>query len=334
MTTLAIADTTHLPVIPDDLEDLFTLGRLIQARAKSPNTIRSYRSDWRVFQAWGRDRGYPIPDPDNLTDPIPVPLVYAFVAASTQERVPVTVSRHISAIRFWHHQARLSSPTDHPDIRDLLAGHTNSTDYERRQARPVFYDDLRAMVGKLGDSMADKRSKALLTVGWWGAFRRSELSNLRVADVADDPSGILITLRRSKTDQAGVGRSVALHYHAEDVCPVLHLRDWLRAADRTDGFVFCGVSRWGHPSGKRLNAQIISETVKAAVASIGMNPDGYSAHSLRAGFVSECDRRRIATSAVRLVTGHTSDQMLNSYQRPGELFDSSAGHFFDDLVGV
>jgi hypothetical protein len=39
-----------------------------------------------------------------------------------------------------------------------------------------------------------------------------------------------------------------------------------------------------------------------------------------------------ASSAVRLVTGHTTDAMLNSYQRPGELFDSSTGAFFDGLT--
>jgi integrase len=60
-----------------------------------------------------------------------------------------------------------------------------------------------------------------------------------------------------------------------------------------------------------------------------MDPSHYSAHSLRAGFVSECDRRGIATTAIRLVTGHATDAMLSVYTRPRSLFESSAGAFFN-----
>jgi hypothetical protein len=62
----------------------------------------------------------------------------------------------------------------------------------------------------------------------------------------------------------------------------------------------------------------------------GFDPDQYSGHSLRAGFVSECDRRGIASTAVRVVTGHQTEAMLSVYTRPRSLFESSAGAFFDD----
>ena len=61
-----------------------------------------------------------------------------------------------------------------------------------------------------------------------------------------------------------------------------------------------------------------------------MGGRGSPGHSLRAGFVSECDRRGISTSAVRIVTGHQSDAMLSVYTRPRALFESSAGAYFND----
>ena len=110
----------------------------------------------------------------------------------------------------------------------------------------------------------------------------------------------------------------------------LAIRAWLHRANRTKGPVLTGVDRWGHPSSARLPSQTISDIVKAAVRSIGLNPADYSAHSLRSGFVSECDRRAISSSAVRLVTGHQSDAMLGVYQRPRSLFEDSAGAYFEN----
>ena len=56
-----------------------------------------------------------------------------------------------------------------------------------------------------------------------------------------------------------------------------------------------------------LNSAAVSRVTKEAAERAGLNPSGYSAHSLRAGFVSECDRRHIPNGAVRAVTRHTSD---------------------------
>lgn len=91
------------------------------------------------------------------------------------------------------------------------------------------------------------------------------------------------------------------------------------------------VDRWGNIRGVGLTGQAISMIVREAVARVGLDPAGYSGHSLRAGFVSECDRRGISTTATRMVTGHASDAMLSVYARPRSLFDQSAGALFNDV---
>ena len=117
-----------------------------------------------------------------------------------------------------------------------------------------------------------------------------------------------------------------LHYHDETYCPVRAVRAWLPES----GPLFRRVDRHGNINADRISGQTVAAVVKEGAERIGLDPAVYSGHSLRAGFVSECDRRGISTSAVRIVTGHQSDAMLSVYTRPRALFESSAGAYFND----
>jgi len=65
------------------------------------------------------------------------------------------------------------------------------------------------------------RDRALLLVGFAGAFRRSELVSLDVADVLFGADGLIVQLHRSKTDQEGEGRKVGLPFGSNPLtCPV------------------------------------------------------------------------------------------------------------------
>lgn len=71
------------------------------------------------------------------------------------------------------------------------------------------------------------RDRALLLVGFAGAFRRNELCNLRWSDVRDDPDGVILRLRRSKTDPSGHGRDVGIpRGRSQLTCPVTALGAW------------------------------------------------------------------------------------------------------------
>ncbi|MDH3262340.1 MAG: hypothetical protein OEM84_15455 [Acidimicrobiia bacterium] len=102
-----------------------------------------------------------------------------------------------------------------------LAGIRRTHSYRRQQAQPLYLEDLRTAISLLPNTTKAARDRAALLVGWWGAFRRSELVGLNVSNLEDHPEGLLVTLARSKTDQESEGREVALHYHRDDVCPVL-----------------------------------------------------------------------------------------------------------------
>ncbi|MCH7586366.1 MAG: site-specific integrase [Acidobacteria bacterium] len=226
-----------------------------------------------------------------------------------------------------HAQQGLWSPTDHPQVRATLAGIKRQHPYTKSQARPLYLEDLARALDALPNSNRGTRDRAILLVGWWGAFRRSELVGLNTDDLTDDARGVIINLRHSKTDQEGQGRPIPLHYHEEGTCPVRALRSWTGIIE-PEGPVFRRIDQWGRVGSRALSEKTVGSVVKEAAVSLGFDPKGFSAHSLRAGFVSECDRRGIPSSAVRLVTGHKSEAMLATYTRPRNLFESSAGAFF------
>ncbi len=294
------------------------------AASRAESTRAAYAGDWRLFERWAIGQGLRVEVP---TDPRAVLL---YLAAEGERLTAATLARRLAAIRWHHHQAGAASPTDHPQVRAVLAGIRRTRQDRTRQAQPLYLADVRAAVAALPDGPKGTRDRALLLVGWWAALRRSELVGLDVEDVADHPAGATVELRRSKTDQAGAGRLVPLHYRqAVDVCPVRAVRAWVAVADVDGGALFRRVDRWGHVRGERLRAPSVAAIVRDAAAACGLDPAGYSGHSLRAGFVSEADRRGIPSSAVRVVTGHASDVMLAVYQRPRALFESSAGAYFE-----
>jgi site-specific recombinase XerD len=67
-----------------------------------------------------------------------------------------------------------------------------------------------SMVATAPDRLSGLRDSALLLLGFAGAFRRSELVALDVADIEETQTGLLVTIRRSKTDQEAMGRTIAI----------------------------------------------------------------------------------------------------------------------------
>ena len=113
--------------------------------------------------------------------------------------------------------------------------------------------------------------------------------------------------------------------------PVRALRTWLTMAGIDSG------RSSGTSTGGATSAPVRCQVLRRLRSSrkpprrVAWTGEAYSAHSLRAGFVSECDRRHVPSAAVRTVTGHQTDAMLNSYSRPGQLFADSAGAYFEGV---
>ena len=145
--------------------------------------------------------------------------------------------------------------------------------------------------------LAGARDKALLLVGFVGALRRSELVALDFEDVNDHPQGLVVTIPRSKTNQEGTEPELVVLPIGPNAgrCPVRALRSWAELAVISSGPVFRPVSTGNRAVARRLSAQTVNYLVQVAIKRAGIDPFPYSAHSLRAGFVTHAHLRGAAT---------------------------------------
>jgi integrase len=185
-------------------------------------------------------------------------------------------------------------------------------------------EDLFSALAVMGDSLKDVRDRALLLVGFAGGFRRSEFVAINCTDIESVRQGVVIHVRRSKTDQEGVGRKIGIPHGRTRWCPVAALNDWLERAGIEDGPVFRPVDRHGRVQGQRLSGEAVSLVVKERVAAIGLEPNEFSGHSLRAGLATSAAAAGVSSWKIRQQTGHASDAMLARYIRDGELFVDNA----------
>jgi len=190
---------------------------------------------------------------------------------------------------------------------------------------PAIKEDILSMVAGL-EGIKGVRDRALLLVGFAGAFRRSELASLTVGDIEQAKQGLVVQLRFSKTDQEGRGRKVAIPYARGAVCPVLAYQHWVEVAKITDGPVFRGVNRHGVISGTAITPQAVALIVKARANAVGFDPTKYAGHSLRSGLVTSAAKLGVSSWKIRQQTGHKSDAMLARYIRDANIFvDNAAG---------
>lgn len=315
--TPELAAVTHAVAADAPPAELITQARAYAAATRAPATLRAYAADWAHFKAWTDQHGaVAIP-----ADPVTLAL-YVTALASTHK--PGTITRRLAAISVMHQQHGLPSPTVDPRVREILRGVRRTKGTASRQVAPISLGHLRRMIAHLPHTTAGSRDRALLLVGFAGALRRSELVALRVEDVEWRDEGAVLRIRRSKSDQEGAGREVALpRGKDEQACPVTALQVWLTQAIISSGYLFRSVDRHGNV-GDRLSDRAVVLVIRRAAAAAGLDPDSYAGHSLRAGFATTAaahgaSERRIATQ-----TGHRSMEVLRGYIRHATVFTDNA----------
>ncbi len=287
--------------------------------AKSANTKKAYRSDWRMFEAWCLFSGVVA-----LPAQPEVVALYISALAKLGKRVS-TITRILVSISQAHKLAEYPSPTSSAQVHEIMKGIRRTLGISQRQKSAVETANLRAMVGELGDDLLSLRDRALLLIGFAGAFRRSELVGLNVRDVEFTADGLIITLEQSKTDQESKGHQIGIpHGSCPLACPVRALKAWLDAANITEGPVFRGVGRWNRVGSRRLNDRAVARIVKKYTALIGLNSSSYSGHSLRSGFATSAARAGKSERSIMNQTGHRSVTMVRRYIRQGSLFSDNA----------
>ncbi len=302
-----------------NLKRLKERARGFAFNAKSEATRRAYASDWRLFLTWCSDN-----ELDSLpADPETVALFVTWLAE--QGRKPSTIDRKLCAVSQAHKLSGLSSPTTDSRVRETLKGLKRMFGTAPTQKSPIVVVHLKRMLELLPDSLTGIRDRALLLVGFAGGFRRSELVAIDVSDLSFVPEGIVVLLRRSKTDQLGQGRKIGIPFGStQETCPVRALRAWLEATCISEGPLFRSVNRHGGLGDDRLKGRAVARVVKRCAERAGYDPSEFAGHSLRSGLATAAAGAGKSERAIMRQTGHRSERVLRGYIRDGSLFSENA----------
>lgn len=312
--TSAGAVALHAPDALDEAAARFA------AASKSAGTRRAYSADWRDFTGWCEAHGFEALPASGRT------LGRYLTHLAGLGRSVSTIDRRAAAIASIHRAYGHDSPTGREEVRQILAGIRNTLGRARRKKRALTVDLVAQVIRKVrGQELAAVRDRALILLCFGAALRRSELVALDVADLERHRRGLMVRLRRSKTDQSGEGRSVAV-LDGKLKIPAA-VAAWLAASGIAEGAVFRGCDR-GRLSPHRLTGGQFARILKARCAAAGLDPAEFGGHSPRRGFATTAGDEG---ADLRLTANHMRHAKLETtagYIEDGDLFRKNAGSGF------
>lgn len=303
------------------------------AAARAANTLRGYRSDWAEWCNWCTEEGI-----DPLAGEAAAISRYLVFLAGAGARVG-TIARRLSALRFAFRLRGRPDPTAAARVVAVCEGIRRTHGAPPQQAAPLMPPELLDVIeacpstktwrtkGKAPEpNLAGARDRALLLVGFVGALRRSEVAALEVEHLSEHPRGLVLALPRSKTNQEGNTPELVVLPRGAGArrCPVEALQNWLQLARIASGPVFRPVSKANLALPRRLNPEVVNQLDQAAVGRAGIDPLPYSAHSLRAGFVTYAHLRGASDRAIAHQSRHRSLATIGAYVRVHEAWEDNA----------
>jgi integrase len=284
--------------------------------ATSNNTRKAYQADIRHFVLWG----------GRLPTSGEVIMKYLHHHAGLLN--PRTLARRLTAIKNWHICQGFSDPTAHPAIHKTLTGIKNVHGKPKEKAPPLTLETIAKMSALLMESnrLIDCRNRTLLLVGFFGAFRRSELVSIKWDDIMFVAEGMEILIPRSKTDQGGDGQVCAIPKSADAVlCPVAALTEWRACSNSEMNYVFRQITAGGRLLDEAIKPHQVNVIIKSvAIACCLPGADSYSSHSMRRGFATEASRKGAPFGSIMRHGRWRHEGTVLGYIDEGKRFDQNA----------
>ncbi|AXE21905.1 integrase (plasmid) [Runella rosea] len=270
----------------------------------SDNTQRAYRSDVYYFIEWCRENG-------QSEFPATTPTLSAYVSHLADTHKWASINRKLAAIRKLHELNNVELPTNDRGFKAVMEGIKRTKGIRQKQAPAFQMNELKKVLRTMEtETHAGMRDKSLILLGFAGAYRRSELVDLNIENVEFNEDGAIITLTKSKTNQYGEAEEKAFFYSPEaSLCPIRNLKNWIMRLERTTGPLFVRVRKGDRLTTDRLNDMTVYTTVKKYLG------EKYSAHSLRASFITIAKINGANDSEIMRQSKHKTSLMIQRYTR-------------------
>lgn len=262
--------------------------------AHSKNTQRAYRGDWATFERWCKGQG-------ECALPASTATLARYLAhLADNGKKASTIRRARIAVGLAHAWEGVERPDRDIQIRTIERGIARTHGSREEGADALLSTDLPKVMGAIRGGPRADRDRALILLGFAGAFRASELVGLDVEHLHFHAEGVRVLVARSKEDQLGKGALVNIDMGKhEHTCPVRALRQWIERVGRPSGPLF-RVVRGSVIEHQRMHVGAVNRAVDRACARAQLEGE-YSAHSLRVGLATSA---RLAGHPIEAIQHH------------------------------
>ena len=171
-------------IVRDEPDTLVRSAKGYATEARSGGTRTAYAKHWAAFTAWCRQQGVcELPA-------APQTLALYLAARADEGRKVATLALALSAISQAHQVAGHPSPRSDRLVKETWKGIRRRLGVAQQQKDPVSAKDVRRMLDELPAGLLGLRDRALITLGFAGGFRRSELVALNCADLTFVTEGL------------------------------------------------------------------------------------------------------------------------------------------------
>lgn len=265
---------------------------------RAPSTDRAYRADWAAFGAWCSARQLP-------ALPAAATTVARYLDDVARHHKVATVRRRLAAVRAAHLDAGAASPTGAAPVRLVVARAEWRQRGRAHTTIPLEVEELRSMSRALPASLAGRRDRALLLLGYGAGLRPGELARLAARDVRRVRAGLRVRIPR--------GVVVVPFGSAPELCAVDAWARWRRAARLTGGSAFRPVDRHGRLADDGLGPKAVMRIVRRSAAAAGLDAVRYHGLSLRRGMVVAATAQGATDDGIMQHTGHRSRRLVRRY---------------------
>ncbi len=317
-------DTPTLPASPRRPGQLTSLADLAAipeeevwlASQKSARTRRAYQLDVAHFM---RTLGITTPEQLRLIDHRAV-IAWERIMREQERAASSTVRRRLSALSsLFKHLVRHGAANRNPVVdvaRPAINREEGSTvAFSKAEAR-------RLLDAPLPDTLAGLRDRAILSVGLQVGLRRAEIAGLTVGDLHQNRGYDALRLTRKG------GRRDALTINPQAAARIRAYLEFAGHGNDHQGPLFRplrGNAKTHDPAG-RMDPDAIDGLVRKYVAAIGL-ARGYSAHSMRATFITTALENGAQLEDVQKAAGHRDPSTTKLYDRRGYNPEKAASFF-------